>query len=234
MMPDGRLAGAAQVKACVFDAYGTLFDVHSAVRQGGQALGEKADAVSELWRQKQLEYTWLRSLMGAHADFWQVTADSLAFALGACGVSDAKLHEKLMGLYRTLAAYEEVAGTLAVLKASGLATAILSNGSPAMLEVAVQSAGLAPHLDDLLSVEEVGIYKPDARVYQLAPERLGLQREQICFLSSNCWDAKGAAHFGFQVVWINRFHRQQDNLPGDFAAVIHRLDELPPLLGLGS
>ena len=233
-MPDGRLPDFAKVKACVFDAYGTLFDVHSAVRRGGQALGDKAGAVSELWRQKQLEYTWLRSLMGTHVEFWQVTADSLDFALSASGVQDAALHEKLMGLYLSLDAYEEVDATLARLKAAGLVTAILSNGSPRMLEAAVRSAQLGDRLDDVLSVEDVGIYKPDARVYQLAVDRLGVTREEICFLSSNCWDAKGAAHFGFKVAWINRFHRETDRLPGDFTTVIHRLDELPALLGIAA
>ncbi|MGF1628176.1 MAG: haloacid dehalogenase type II [Kiloniellaceae bacterium] len=231
-MADGRPADFAQVKACVFDAYGTLFDVHSAVRRGGQALGDKSGAVSELWRQKQLEYTWLRSLMGIHADFWQVTSDSLAFALSASSVEDAALHESLMDLYLSLDAYKEVDATLRSLKTAGLATAILSNGSPRMLEAAVRSARLQDHLDALLSVEDVGIYKPDPRVYQLAVERLGVSRDDICFLSSNCWDAKGAAHFGFKVAWINRFHRQPDRVPGDFVTVIHRLDELPPLLGI--
>jgi 2-haloacid dehalogenase len=233
-MTNGRLPGFAKVSACVFDAYGTLFDVHSAVRRGGQALGDKAGAVSELWRQKQLEYTWLRSLMGAHTGFWQVTSDSLAFALAASGVADPALHEKLLGLYLSLDAYEEVDTTLAALKGAGLATAILSNGTPEMLEAAVRSARLAERLDDVLSVEDVGIYKPDARVYQLAVDRLGVGRDEICFLSSNCWDAKGAAHFGFKVAWINRFHRQDDRLPGDFVTVINRLDELPPLLGIST
>jgi 2-haloacid dehalogenase len=229
-----RFSTFAETKACVFDAYGTLFDVHSAVRRGGQALGDKAAAVSELWRQKQLEYTWLRSLMGAHADFWQVTADSLHFALAASGVTDRALHEKLMRLYLTLEAYEEAEATLAAIKNAGLATAILSNGSPRMLEAAVRSAGLEARLDAVLSVEEVGIYKPDARIYQLAVDRLGVARDRICFLSSNCWDAKGAAHFGFRVAWINRFDRQEDRLPGDFVTEIRRLDELPPLLGIAA
>ena len=231
-MPADRLAQFAQVKACVFDAYGTLFDVHSAVRNGGQALGDKAGAVSELWRTKQLEYTWLRSLMGAHVDFWQVTSDGLDFALKASGVEDPALHDKLMKLYLSLDAYEEVTATLQALKQGGLQTAILSNGSPRMLDAAVRSARLENLLDANLSVEEVGIYKPDARVYQLAVDRLGVSPEEICFLSSNGWDAKGAAHFGFKVAWINRFRQETERLPGDLATVIHRLDELPPLLGL--
>ena len=233
-MSDGLLPEFSRVKACVFDAYGTLFDVHSAVRRGGQALGDKAGPVSELWRHKQLEYTWLRSLMGNHCDFWQVTADGLEFALSACGVADPALHKKLMGLYLSLDAYEEVDSTLATLKQAGQTTAILSNGSPRMLDAAVQSAGLGNRLDAVLSVEEVGIYKPDARVYQLAVDRLGVARDETCFLSSNCWDAKGAAHYGFKVAWINRFDRETDRLPGDFVTVIRRLDELPPLLGIGA
>lgn len=231
-MPVARLPQFASIKACVFDAYGTLFDVHSAVRRGGQALGEQGDAVSDLWRQKQLEYTWLRSLMGAHVDFWQVTSDGLDFALTASGIKDRALHDRLMDLYLSLDAYEEVRPTLETLKASGLQTAILSNGSPRMLEAAVNSAGLAQLLDATLSIEEVGIYKPDARVYQLTLDRLGVSKDEVCFLSSNGWDAKGAAHFGFHVAWINRFNKEAERLPGDLAAVIHRLDELPPLLGI--
>jgi 2-haloacid dehalogenase len=231
-MPADRLPQFASVKACVFDAYGTLFDVHSAVRNGGQALGEKADAVSDMWRQKQLEYTWLRSLMGVHVDFWQVTSDGLDFALSASGVKDPALHDKLMNLYLSLDAYEEVKSTLETLKTNGLQTAILSNGSPRMLEAAVQSAGLDQLLDANLSVEDVGIYKPDARVYQLTLDRLGIKSQEVCFLSSNGWDAKGAAHFGFNVAWINRFNREEERLPGDLATVIHHLDELPPLLGI--
>ena len=233
-MASGCLAEFKAVRACVFDAYGTLFDVHSAVRHGGESLGDKAAAVSELWRQKQLEYTWLRSLMGAHADFWQVTSDGLDFALSASGVSDPALHDKLMGLYLSLDAYDEVAAALASLREAGLATAILSNGSPRMLEAAVQSAGITDLLDANLSVEDVGVFKPDARVYQLAVDRLSVRKEEICFLSSNCWDAKGAAHFGFKVAWINRFNREEDRMPGAFVTTIQRLDELPPLLGIGS
>ncbi|NIA66986.1 haloacid dehalogenase type II [Pelagibius litoralis] len=219
-------------KACVFDAYGTLFDVHSAIRRGGEELGEKAEIVSELWRQKQLEYTWLRSLMSAHVDFWQVTSDSLDFALSASGTNNAALHRKLMELYLTLDAYPEVKETLKKLKMAGLTTAILSNGNPGMLEAAVTSAGLDAVLDQVLSVEDVGIYKPDARVYQLAVDRLAIPKAMICFLSSNGWDARGAAHFGFTVAWINRFNREPDRIPGDIKATIRRLDELPPLLGL--
>ena len=220
------------IGACVFDAYGTLFDVHSAVGRGGARLDDKAQEVSNLWRQKQLEYTWLRSLMGAHADFWQVTSDGLDYALSACGVEDPELHKTLMELYLSLEAYPDVAGCLAALRQAGKITAILSNGSPSMLDSAVQSAGLAADLDHALSVEDVGIYKPDNRVYQLAVDRTGVPAERICFVSTNAWDASGAAHFGFRVAWMNRFGKQPERLPGTLSAIIGGLDELPPLLSL--
>ncbi len=222
----------SDIGACVFDAYGTLFDVHSAVARGGAALGDKAQAVSESWRQKQLEYTWLRSLMGAHADFWQVTSDGLDFALAAHGVDDPALKQRLLDLYLTLDAYPDVADCLGALRGGGKATAILSNGAPPMLEAAVGSAGLARLLDHVLSVETVGIYKPDRRVYQLAVDTLGTAAERICFVSTNPWDASGAAHFGFKVAWMNRFDKQPDRLPGEIKAEITTLAELPRLLGL--
>ncbi len=222
----------AEIGACVFDAYGTLFDVHSAVRRGGETLGDKADKVSALWRQKQLEYTWLRSLMGAHADFWQVTSEGLDYALTANGIKDRKLHARLMDLYLSLDAYPDVADALTRLRAGGKKTAILSNGAPKMLEAAVASAGLAELLDAALSIEDVGIYKPDRRVYQLAVERMGVAPGRICFVSTNAWDASGAAYFGFQVAWMNRFGQTPERLPGKHAAVIDSLNELPALLGL--
>ena len=187
------------IAACVFDAYGTLFDVHSAVAHGGAALGDKAAAVSALWRQKQLEYTWLRSLMGAHADFRRVTEDGLDYALAAHGVEDEALKARLMDLYLTLDAYPDAAACLEALRAGGLKTAILSNGEPEMLRAAVASAGLTNLFDAVLSIEEVDIFKPDPRTYQLAVDRLEVPAERICFVSTNAWDAAGAAYFGFRV-----------------------------------
>jgi 2-haloacid dehalogenase len=225
-------AAFSDIGACVFDAYGTLLDVHSAVRRGGQSLGDKAAPVSALWRQKQLEYTWLRSLMGAHADFWQITQDSLHFALAAHGCADAKLHGELMSLYQHLSAYDDAAETLRVIKDGDRATAILSNGAPKMLSAAVESAGLAAYLDAVLSIEEVGIYKPAPQVYRLAVERLGVAPERICFVSANAWDAAGAAYFGFRVAWLNRLDQRPERLPGEPATVLQSLSELPALLGL--
>ncbi len=222
----------SRTKACVFDAYGTLFDVHSAVRNGGAALGDKAAAVSETWRVKQLEYTWLRSLMGAYVDFWQVTRDGLDYAFAAHGVEDDRLADELMALYLGLDAYPEVAECLAALKDAGLMTAILSNGSPGMLNSAVASAKIQGPLDHIFSVEDVGIFKPDPRVYQSAVDGLGVAPDEICFLSSNAWDAHAASHFGFRVAWVNRFKRERERLPKDPAAEIQNLLELPPLLGI--
>ena len=219
------------IEACVFDAYGTLFDVHSAAARCRDDLGDKADALSALWRQKQLEYTWLRSLMAAHVDFWQVTGDALDYAMAATALKDVALREKLMSLYLILDAYPEVPEMLARLQQSGMQTAILSNGSPMMLDAAVTSAGIAARLDQVLSVEDAGIFKVARQTYQLAVDRLGLQPAEICFMSSNAWDAAGAAYFGFQVVWINRFGQPRERLPGVPRAELESLHALPDLVG---
>ena len=220
------------IHACVFDAYGTLFDVHSAVGRHRGRLGAHADAISALWRSKQLEYTWLRSLMGHHADFWQVTGDALDFALEHHDVADAALRDDLMQAYLALDCYPEVPGVLEKLKGGGQRLAILSNGSPEMLKSAVASAGLEALIEEVLSVEAVGIYKPDPRVYGLATERLGLAPGQISFQSSNAWDVAGAAVFGFRVAWINRFGQVRERLPGTADAELDTLSGLPGLLGL--
>ncbi|MCC7355355.1 MAG: haloacid dehalogenase type II [Anaerolineae bacterium] len=209
-MPATRLQ---DIRACVFDAYGTLFDVHSAVGKFRPRLGDAADRVSALWRTKQLEYTWLRSLMRHHADFWQVTGDALDYALDTFGISDSALRRDLMDAYLHLECYPDVHDTLARLKRGGLATAILSNGSPAMLAAVVENTGLGDLVDLILSVEEVGVYKPDPRVYHLAMERLGLKAQAIAFISSNGWDAVGAAACGLRVAWINRAGQRRERLP---------------------
>ena len=218
------------IRACVFDAYGTLFDVHAPVGRVAAKLGDKADAVSKMWRDKQLQYTWLRSLMDAHADFRAITADALDYTFEANGIDDADLRAELLELYETLDAYPDARRCLQALKAGGISTAILSNGSPEMLEAATRSAGLADHLDHVLSIESVGIYKPDRRVYQLAVDEIGVNAREICFVSMNPWDASGAAFFGFQVARLNRLGVPPDNLPGDLAAEIKTLDEVPPLV----
>ena len=220
------------IKACVFDAYGTLFDFNSAVGRHRERLGNVADQVSALWRTKQLEYTWLRSLMGKHAEFWQVTQDALDYALDAFAVTDRNLRNDIINTYLELDCYPDVKGTLKKLKAGGLQLVILSNGTPAMLDAAVKSSGLTNLIDRILSVEEVGIYKPDQRVYRLATDRLNLQAKQIVFLSANAWDAVGAANAGLRVAWINRFGQRRERLPSQPDVEIKSLAELPTLLGI--
>ena len=216
------------ITACVFDAYGTLFNVHAPVTAKAARIGDDAEEVSKLWRQKQLEYTWLRSLMQAHAPFWQVTGDALDYALDAHGIADLALREELMQLYLQLEAYPDAVSCLRSLKELGLKTGILSNGSPDMLEAAVGSARLTAHLDEVISIEDVGIYKPDPRVYQLAVDRMGVtERAYICFVSANTWDAQAAAEFGFRVARINRFGLKDDNIPGKPDMLLNSLDELP-------
>lgn len=225
-------APLAGVRACVFDAYGTLFDVSSAAAAcRDPALGERTAALSTLWREKQLQYTWLRGLQGRHADFWQVTGDALDFALDTLGIADAGLRSRLMNLYLQLSPYPEVAGVLGRLRAAGIGVAILSNGSPGMLQAAVEAAGLAALVDVVLSVEEVGVYKPHPRVYQLAVDRLALAPGAIAFQSANAWDAWAAAAFGLRVVWCNRQGQRPERLPGRPDYEINSLAELPELVG---
>ena len=215
------------VEAWVFDAYGTLFDLATALRGEEQRLGEVGRRLGELWRAKQLQYTWLRSLMGRHVDFWRVTGDSLDYALEALGLADPALRGRLLDAYRTLGTYPEVPAVLDRLRAGGARTAILSNGEPAMLQAAVAAAGLDHRLDQVLSVESVGVFKPDARVYALATTTLRLPPERIGFVSSNGWDAHGAAVFGFRTWWVNRAGLPAERLPGALAGVLPDLGGLP-------
>jgi 2-haloacid dehalogenase len=218
------------IEACVFDAYGTLFDVNSAARAAQDSLGEKWQPLAELWRAKQLQYSWLRSLTGHHADFWQVTGDALDFSLSSLKIEDAELRARLMNQYLVLSAYPEVPDTLRRLKAAGMKLAILSNGAPAMLAAAVSNAGIADLLDATLSVEEVGIYKPHPSVYGLACERLNTVAARICFLSSNGWDAYSAKAFGFRVLWCNRFGQAPEQIPETPDAQIDTLSKLPEIV----
>ena len=220
------------ISVCVFDAYGTLFDYNTAAGRHSAVLGEKAAPLADLWRLKQLQYTWLRSLMGRYTGFWQVTGEALDFAMGELGIEDEALRANLMEAYLTLDTYPEVQETLATLRAHGLRTAILSNGESSMLDAAVEAAGIADSLDAVLSVEEVGIYKPHPSVYQLVVDRLGVATANVSFQSSNAWDANGAAAFGFRVAWCNRFGQGQERVPEAPDAEIATLAELPALLGI--
>ena len=221
------------ISVCVFDAYGTLFDYNTAAGRHSAVLGEKAAPLADLWRLKQLQYTWLRSLMGRYTGFWQVTGEALDFAMGELGIEDEALRANLMEAYLTLDTYPEVQETLATLRAHGLRTAILSNGESSMLDAAVEAAGIADSLDAVLSVEEVGIYKPHPSVYQLVVDRLGVEAANVSFQSSNAWDANGAAAFGFRVAWCNRFGQGQERVPEAPDAEITTLAELPALLSIG-
>lgn len=220
------------IDACVFDAYGTLFDYASASARCKDDLGADWIGFSDLWRRKQVEYSWLRSLMGRHTDFWHVTGEALDYTLEAFKRNDPSLRAKLMQQFLNLSPYPEAPEMLRQLKARKVRTAILSNGSPTMLTAAVHSAGLTTLLDASLSVESVAIFKPHPSVYQLAVDKLGVAANRICFLSSNGWDAAGAAAFGFRVVWVNRAGAPLEKLPAQPERQIPTLAGLPALLGL--
>jgi len=191
--------------AYVFDAYGTLFDVHAAVRKQAERIGPGAQRLSEVWRAKQLEYSWVRTLMGAYRDFWALTEQSLDFALAAAGITDPSLRADLLAAYWTLDCYPEVPRTLKALKASGARLAILSNGSPDMLAAAVKSAALENVIDEIFSVDPVRRFKTDPAVYDLVTTGWRLYPDAVSFQSSNRWDIAGATKFGFRTVWLNRY-----------------------------
>lgn len=220
------------VRACVFDAYGTLFDFASAVATSRDLLGDRAERLVALWRDKQLQYTWLRGLQGRHADFWEVTGDALDFALDTLGIDEPGLRERLLGSYLALDAFPEVPSVLATLKQAGIAVAILSNGSQRMLDAVVRSARLAPFIDHVLSVDRVGVFKPHPLVYQLAVDTLRVPADQIGFQSSNAWDAFAASAFGMKVVWCNRYGQRRERLPGAPDREITTLSDLPAILGV--
>ena len=229
------------IEACVFDAYGTMFDVHSAVGRCRDDFGlevEAAQVMSDTWRTKQLSYSWLRSLMGPehYVPFWDVTGDALDFALETAfpGGPPTGLRQALMDSYRTLDTYPEVVGVLQTLKAGGMKTAILSNGSPDMLQSVCDSTGCTPLLDAVLSVDELGVFKPDPRVYRLAMAALGISTPSaVSFQSSNAWDAAAASAFGFRVAWCNRFGQARERLPGAPDIELTTLEPLPAIVGIG-
>lgn len=220
------------IQACVFDAYGTLFDFAAAADRCRDRLGEKAEQLTALWRTKQLEYSWLVSLRGDYVDFWHITGQSLDYAMAALAIEDPALRGRLMECYFVLDAYADARQTLAQIRASKLKCAILSNGSPSMLTAAVSNAALAPLLDEVISVDAAGIYKPHPSVYRLAVDRLQVPAGNICFVSANGWDVSGAAYFGFRVVWLNRVNAVAERLAGAAECRIRSLSELPALLGL--
>lgn len=225
------------ITTCVFDAYGTLFDVAAAAREAAAEpdftyFSDHWPEIANTWRLKQLQYTWLRAVSDHHIDFWQVTQDGLDFALEASGLgNDSSLRERLLALYWELSAYDEVPKMLAELKKMDLNTAILSNGSPEMLAGAVSSAGLSSLLDDSLSVEDVGIFKPHKSVYDLVGKRFDCTVSEVLFVSSNGWDAAAASAYGFHSLWVNRAGDPMDRLAAKPHFVQSDLTQIPRLIG---
>ncbi len=222
------------ITTCVFDAYGTLLDVNAAARAvagepGHESIAAVWPKLAEDWRAKQLQYSWLRAVAGQHVNFWQVTQDGLDWALEAAKLDEPALRARLLALYWELPAFPEVPAMLAALKAQGFATAILSNGSPKMLAGAVKSAGVGGQLDAVLSVESVGVFKPDASVYALVPEHFGCRVDEVLFVSSNGWDVAFAAGFGFTTAWVNRAGLPMDRLPARPQYQLPDLTRIPEL-----
>lgn len=223
-----------KITTCIFDAYGTLFDVSAAARDAAAEPenAELADIwpqIAEDWRTKQLQYSWLRAVARKHVDFWQLTTDALDWALEAANIKNDALRERLLALYWELSAYPEVADVLQTLKSRGIATGILSNGNPEMLNAAVSSANISSLLDAVMSVEEVGVYKPHDLVYEMVESRFICERDDVLFVSANGWDAAGAASYGYKTAWINHRAEPVDKLYGtpDFV-----LSDLKPILDL--
>ncbi len=199
------------IKAIIFDAYGTLFDVNSAAEKCKDKIGNKWEKFANFWRTTQLEYTWLRSLMGRHKDFWQVTEDSLDKSMKAFDI-DPSMKNELLNLYKILSPYKEVPDTLRVLKEKKFKLAILSNGTPSLLDELVKSNHLENLFDDIFSIEQVGIYKPSSRVYDMPIKKYNISKSEVAFLSANTWDVSGGGNYGYQSIWVNRNNNIFDNL----------------------
>ena len=213
------------IKAIIFDAYGTLFDVNSAAEKCKDKIGEKWEGFANYWRTTQLEYTWLRSLMKKHKDFWQITEDSLEKSMKACNI-DPKMKDELLNLYKVLSTFQEVPETLKLLKEKNFKLAILSNGTPALLNELVKSNKLDNIFDDLFSIEQVGIYKPDSKVYDMPINKYSIEKNEVAFLSANTWDVSGGGNYGFNSIWVNRNNSIFDNLDYKPQNEIKNLSEL--------
>ncbi len=199
------------VKAIIFDAYGTLFDVNSAAEKCKDKIGDKWEPFANFWRTTQLEYTWLRSLMGRHKDFWQITEDSLDKSMKAFKI-EFSMRDELLDLYKVLSPFKEVQETLKTLKEKKLKLAILSNGTPSLLNELVKSNNLENLFDDIFSIEEVGVYKPNSKVYDMPVKKYKIRKDEIAFLSANTWDVSGGGNYGYQAIWVNRNNNIFDNL----------------------
>ena len=216
------------IKAIIFDAYGTLFDVNSAAEKCKDKIGSKWEGFANYWRTTQLEYTWLRSLMKRHKNFWQVTEDSLDKAMNAYQI-DSAMRNELLDLYKILSPFKEVPEVLRSLKEKNLKLAILSNGTPTLLNELVKSNNLENIFDDIFSIEEVGIYKPDSKVYDLPKNQYQIQKNEVVFLSANTWDVSGGGNFGYNSIWVNRSNNTFDSL--DYVPK-HQIKDLSKLLDI--
>ena len=216
------------IKAIIFDAYGTLFDVNSAAEKCKDKIGDKWEPFANFWRTTQLEYTWLRSLMGRHKDFWQITEDSLDKSIRAFKI-DPSMRDELLNLYKVLSPFREVQETLKTLKEKKFKLAILSNGTPSLLNKLVKSNKLEKLFDDIFSIEEVGIYKPSSKVYDIPLNKYKVEKNEVAFLSANTWDVSGGGNYGFNSIWVNRNNNIFDNL--DYVPK-HEIKDLHKLLDL--
>ena len=217
------------INAIIFDAYGTLFDVNSAAEKCKDKIGDKWESFANFWRTTQLEYTWLRSLMKRHKDFWQITEDSLDKSMKAFNI-DPSMKNELLNLYKVLSPFKEVPETLKKLKGKNFKLAILSNGTPSLLDELVKSNNLDKLFDDIFSIEEVGIYKPDSRVYDLPIKKYKIKNSEVMFLSANTWDVSGGGNYGYQSIWVNRNNNIFDNLDFNPSNQIKDLTELVNLI----
>ena len=215
------------IKAIIFDAYGTLFDVNSAAEKCKDKIGDKWESFANFWRTTQLEYTWLRSLMERHKDFWQVTEDSLDKSMKAFNI-DLSMKDELLNLYKVLSPYKEVPETLKTLKEKKFKLAILSNGTPSLLKELVRSNNLDNLFDDIFSIEEVGVYKPSSKVYDIPIKKYQIKKSEVAFLSANTWDVSGGGNYGYQSIWVNRNNNIFDNLDYEPKNQIKNLKDLLP------
>ncbi len=213
------------IKAIIFDAYGTLFDVNSAPKKCKNKIGKKWESFANYWRTTQLEYTWLRSLMDRHKDFWEITEDSLNKSMKAFNI-DYSLKDELLNLYKVLTPYEEVPNVLQTLKKKNFKLAILSNGTPSLLKELVKSNKLENIFDDLFSVEQVGIYKPNKKVYEIPIQKYHIKKNEVAFLSANTWDVSGSGNYGYNSIWVNRNNNIFDKLDYKPNFEIKNLSEL--------
>lgn len=219
-----------EIKACIFDAYGTLFDVNSACRELSKEVGHNWESLASLWRLRQVEYTWLRNSMNEYIDFWQITSDALDYAMETLEIENIKLKQDLLALYLKLEAYPEVKDLLKKLKQKGFKTGILSNGSMKMLNSAVDNANIRDLLDGILSVEECEIYKPSKKVYDLVEKNMKVKKENVMFFSSNAWDMHAASNYGFNTIWVNRFNAKLERLPGKPNNIVNSLEKIDEII----